>query len=247
MMLSMWRHGDMLGPGAAGARAPWMRVESKRADVGPAAAKNAKECAAAEKIGAAAISGDEYFRSVHADLVQALLLQRPQIVTRWGTYLRMQPVVSALARPDTLMFGVDGVLDEVFARLKRPPTKRPVRRWADHFCGRNPLRAFYSSGEQALLETLVIVQTSLGRTMPRERTVALEELRQTIRAVARRDLEGLASLCRTCVVNATGTGRCPAEGCRAGWSARAADPKSRLAGPSGERSPRGLAPKRACV
>ncbi|HLP25520.1 MAG TPA: hypothetical protein VK477_07575, partial [Acidobacteriota bacterium] len=134
---------------------------------------------------------------MHAELVQALSTQRPQIVTRWGTYLRLQPVVSALARPDTLMFGVDAVLDEVIARLNRPPAKRPVRRWADNFCGRNPLRAFYATGEQALLETLVGVQTSLGRTVPRERTAALEELRQAIRAVARRDLEGLASLCRT--------------------------------------------------
>lgn len=175
------------------------------------------------------------FPPVHAELVQALSTQRPQIVARWGTYLRMQPVVSALARPDTLMFGVDGVLDEVFARLRRPPPKRPVRRWADNFCSRNPLRAFYAAGEQALLEMMVVAQTSRGHSLPRQRTSALEEVRHAIRAVARRDLEGLASLCRTCTANISGTGRCPAEGCRVGWSARAATPKSRPAAQMGIR------------
>lgn len=160
------------------------------------------------------------FRAVHAELVQALSAQRPQIVARWEAYLRIQPVVSALAHPDTLMFGVDGVLNEVFARLRRRPAKRPVRRWVDSFCSRNPLRAFYASGEQALVETLVVVQTSHGYSRPRERTTALEELRRAIRAVALPDLEGIASLCRTCTANITGTGRCPAEGHRAGWSAR---------------------------
>ncbi len=105
----------------------------------------------------------------------------------------MLPVVSALARPDTLMFGVDGVLDEVFARLRRPPAKRPIRRWVDHFCSRNPLRAFYAAGEQALMEMIVVAQTSRSRSLPRQRTSALEEVRQAIRSVARRDLEGLAS------------------------------------------------------
>ena len=169
------------------------------------------------------------FRFVHPELVQALAAQRSQIVARWETYLRMQPVVSALARPDTLMFGVDGVLDEVFARLRRPPAKRPVRRWADNFCSRNPLRAFYASGEQALLEIMVIAHTSLGCSLPRQRTAALEEVRQAIRVVARRDLEGLASLCRTCRANITGAGRCPAEGCRAGWAMRSAERDSRSA------------------
>lgn len=141
----------------------------------------------------------------------------------------MQPVVSALARPETLMFGVDGVIDEVLARLRRPPPKRPVRRWADNFCSRNPLRAFYAAGEQALLEMMVVAQTAAGQSLPRQRAAALEEVRQAIRAVARRDLEGLASLCRTCTANMTGNGRCPAEGCRVGWSARAAGRKSPVA------------------
>lgn len=156
----------------------------------------------------------------------------------------MQPVVSALARPETLMFGVDGVLDEVFARLRRPPPKRPVRRWADNFCSRNPLRAFYAAGEQALLEMMVVAQTLQGQTVPRQRTAALEEVRQAIRSISRRDLEGLASLCRTCTANLTGTGRCPAEGCRAGWSARSAGGKRQptrqvaMPSPSGEHSGR---------
>lgn len=173
---------------------------------------------------------------MHAELVQALSNQRPQIVARWGTYLRMQPVVSALARPETLMFGVDGVLDEVFARLRRPPPKRPVRRWADNFCSRNPLRAFYAAGEQALLEMMVVAQTLQGQTVPRQRAAALEEVRQAIRSISRRDLEGLASLCRTCAANLTGTGRCPAEGCRVGWSARSAPRKSPTTQPLGVRT-----------
>jgi hypothetical protein len=184
---------------------------------------------------------------VHAELVQALSTQRSQIVARWETYLRMQPVVSALARPETLMFGVDGVLDEVFARLRRPSAKRAARRWVDHFCSRNPLRAFYAAGEQALLEMTVVAQTSFGHSLPRARINALEEVRQAIRAVARRDLEGLSSLCRNCAVNRSGTGRCPAEGCRVGWTARAAARKPQPAAESGLRSQRPSSGKRARI
>jgi hypothetical protein len=181
---------------------------------------------------------------VHVELVHAFATLRPQIVARWETYLRMQPVVSALARPDTLMFGVDSVLDEVFARLRRPPAKRPVHRWADNFCSRNPLRAFYASGEQALLEMMVVAQTSFGHSLPLQRTATLEEVKQAIRTVARRDLEGLASLCRTCQANLSGSGRCPAEGCRAGWTTRSAGRNSRLPGVNGARSRRNPVPQK---
>lgn len=150
-----------------------------------------------------------------AELVHALSAQRSSVVARWDAYLRIEPVTSPLANPDTLMFGADMVLNELFDLL-RQPTVPPVAPAADHSCGRNPLRAFYAAAEQALMETLVHLQSSDTRSPARDRIAAIDDLRNAIRSIARRDLDGLSALCRTCRVDAGGRPMCHGETRRRG-------------------------------
>lgn len=150
-----------------------------------------------------------------AELVHALSAQRASIVARWDAYLRIEPVTSPLANPDTLMFGADMVLNELFALLQQPAVP-PVAPLADHSCGRNPLRAFYAAAEQALLETLIQVQSGDRTALARERINALDDLRHAIQSIARRDLEGLSALCRCCRVKSGGQPMCHQENRRRG-------------------------------
>lgn len=128
--------------------------------------------------------------------IHALTARRAQIRKRWEAFLRIEPVASPLVNPDTLVFGIDGALRDIFAHLKagadEPPA--PPRECA---CGRNPLHAFYVAGEQALLESLVLVQAERKPHLaPEERDRDFAELRHAIRHVAHREMDMFASICQ---------------------------------------------------
>lgn len=134
---------------------------------------------------------------MNAELVHALSSRRSEIQTRWETFLRLEPVASPLAHPDTLVFGIEGALREIFALLWHPSAE------AGHgavtcACGRNPLGAFFVAGEQALLEALVLVQAAHPATTAAVRAQALEDLRCAVRHVAHRETSLLAGLCQAC-------------------------------------------------
>lgn len=133
---------------------------------------------------------------MHADLVHALSARRAEIEARWKTFLRLEPVSSPLGHPDTLVFGIEGALRAIMALLWQPPAETAPGPVACA-CGCNPLHAFFVAGEQALLETLVLVQSESSQPVSvRERAQALEELRRAVRHVAHQETSLIAGLCQ---------------------------------------------------
>ena len=132
---------------------------------------------------------------MQGSLLRTLRAQRAQIRTRWESFLRIEPVNTALGHPDTLVFMFDQTLDEVFAALAapaRPPA--PVSRPSGG--GHSPLFAYFLAGEQALLESLVMIQADLPGLDPVERDSAAAELRNTVRTIAAREIDLLNGVCR---------------------------------------------------
>lgn len=128
-------------------------------------------------------------------LLRALRDRRPQIRRRWEALLRLERVETALANPDTLVFMFDQTLDEVLAALPGRSTE-PVQARPHCRCDCNPMRAYFPALEQALLETLVLVQTELPALGARARVAAVTELCTVLRRIARRELAVFDQICR---------------------------------------------------
>lgn len=132
---------------------------------------------------------------MHDDFIRVLTHRRALICDRWEALLRVEPVVSPLGHPDTLVFGIRGAMREIFALMRSPPAggEEPPATCA---CGRNPLDAFYRAGEQALLEALVLAQAEHRDLTPAQRDASFAELRWAIRHMKHREISALASLCQ---------------------------------------------------
>lgn len=128
--------------------------------------------------------------------LQALRGQRRRIRARWETFLRLEKVTTPLANPDTLIFGVDRSLTEIFAALRSAgaPTARPGAA-KECACGCNPFRAYYQAGEQAVLEALVLTQAERAPA-PEQRDGEFAAVKAVVTALAQRDLEAFAQLCQ---------------------------------------------------
>ena len=139
---------------------------------------------------------------MNADLIRKLKAMRPQIRARWEALLRIERLHTALANPDTLVFMFDPTLDSVLAALPGHPVRsagpRPTCRFAN-----NPMRVYFTALEQALLEALILAQTSQVKPLSvthaaivAERTAAATELSATVRRVARSEIKTLDQICQ---------------------------------------------------
>lgn len=136
-------------------------------------------------------------------LLNSLCGQRERIHARWDALLRTERVTSPLAYPDALVHLIDWALDQIFATLRDPNTRRKAEHAGGRstarpecVCGRNPLLAFFLAGEQAMLEALVLEQAAHLPIDPRERDSALTELYYTVRTMARREVDAFCSVCQ---------------------------------------------------
>lgn len=129
------------------------------------------------------------------ELIHELRAQRSRIRARWETFLRLEKVTSPLAHPDTLAFGINDSLSEIFSALRRGPVPAPVSR-SDCGCGRHPLGAYYLSGQQAVLEALVLAQAARAPLAPAVRDAEFAEVKAAVTALAARDLAALAQVCQ---------------------------------------------------
>jgi hypothetical protein len=137
---------------------------------------------------------------VQAALLHALARRAPAIGARWADLLRAEPASSPLANPEALVHLIDWTLRAVLRRLHaprrrtRPPRPRPCGEPACP-CGRNPLRAHFAAGEQALQEALVLCQAEGPHPAPAERDAALQELNRAFRQLADREMAAFCALC----------------------------------------------------
>jgi hypothetical protein len=129
-------------------------------------------------------------------LPQILDQRRPEIRARWEALLRLEKPATALATPDILVHLFDHTLDEVLA------LKPPVRKLAATTgplpgrCHCNPLRPYFSTLEQALLEALIWAQAADPNLDTQLRVAQVGELCERMRGVAHREILLLDGVCQ---------------------------------------------------
>jgi len=137
-------------------------------------------------------------------MLHSLEAQRTEMHQRWEALLRVEPVTSPLGQPEALKHMIDYTLSTLFASLRSQHStkRRNLKSVKDCVtdrglcpCGRNPLLAYFVAGEQALLETLIFVQTNLP-DCAETRAAAVMELKQTMAQVAHREIETFCALCQ---------------------------------------------------
>jgi hypothetical protein len=124
-----------------------------------------------------------------------MLHRRAEIRARWIELLFMEPVSSPLANPKTMIFMIDGTLDEIFGAIQRGETPQAVT-MPECVCGQNPYLAYFRAGIQALHEALVLIQAGEPGLKAVDRDAAFAELNTIIRRIARHEIATFAALCQ---------------------------------------------------
>lgn len=136
-------------------------------------------------------------------LVSALRARRATIRAHWEALLRTEPVMTPLGNPDALVHLIEWTLDEIFTAIGNPLSRCRVggtRFAADERafcpCGRNPLLAYFSAGEQALHEALILAQAASAPLDPLQRDASFDELNLVIQHISRREIEAFCGVCQ---------------------------------------------------
>jgi hypothetical protein len=146
------------------------------------------------------------------DWVHALRSRLPQIRARWEALLHVEPVNTPLAYPDALVHLLDWTLEQIFDGLANQTValdsdRRPTCANYRHVCacGRNPLLTYFTAGEQAMREALVLTQAAAPALTALDRDRSLLALDSVFRNIARREIESFCGVCQY------RDGGCPAE------------------------------------
>jgi hypothetical protein len=129
------------------------------------------------------------------EIVSHLAARRADIKQRWRTLLEIEPVSSAMARPEMLALLLDETLNRIFTAL-RSPRRRPRTERLDCECGRNPFTAYFVAGRQALYEVLIEVQAETPELSPAQRQATLADLKRAFETVAHDEIESFAAVCQ---------------------------------------------------
>ncbi len=134
--------------------------------------------------------------------------------SRWNELLHTEAASSPLAHPDTLVHLLNWSLEEIFAMIEGPASRRQaspksfeaVRALCP--CGRNPLLGLFQAGEQAVTEGLILCQAESPATSTASRAEALAEVQAAVRTVAAQEVESFCAVCQ--YRDAALAGECPA-------------------------------------
>lgn len=154
---------------------------------------------------------------MHPQLVHHLRDNLPELRRRWEALLRIERVNGPLANPDAMVHLIPDTLAQIFASLLKG-LRRPISfmdAMADRLpgceCGNNPYLAYFVAGEQALVETVVLMQAKLPKDQQRESDVA--EVIHVVRTLGRTEIDTFCGICAH---------RCKAAKCRHSAAARCA-------------------------
>lgn len=143
--------------------------------------------------------------TMHESTLSALHAMRPDLRKRWEVLLRAEPVSSPLASPDSLVYLMDWTLDRVFKairsasprkRSRHRPTETQMRPSNGCECGMNPLLAYFTTAERALLECVFLADSPLPPMTPGEREVCAAEIQLALQAVARQEIDTFCAVCQ---------------------------------------------------
>lgn len=133
------------------------------------------------------------------ELLQILRVREPTLRERWEALLRIEPVNGPLANPDALVHLIPDSLGQIFKRLAAPvrtvPTLVSVKaeRLPPCDCGNNPFLAYFIAGEQALVETVILLQAEMPPAGRTESDVA--EAIRAVRQLARSEIDAFCGIC----------------------------------------------------
>ena len=130
---------------------------------------------------------------MYEKIIKALQARRAQIRARWEALLRIEKVTTPLANPDTLVFALDQSLDEIFAALGQPLSRKPAE-GSVRTDGPSPWRAYFRAGEQALLESLVLLQAEMDSLDPASRDTSFGSLKQVINNLTQREISAWGAI-----------------------------------------------------
>lgn len=133
------------------------------------------------------------------ELLTELRANTATLIQRWEALLRVERVTGPLANPDSLVHLIPDSLPKIFAALTRPTkgTMSFAHATAERLpacnCGNNPFLAYFVAGEQALVETVVLLQAKLPPSGNTESDVAKAIL--AMRALARNEIDTFCGVC----------------------------------------------------
>jgi hypothetical protein len=143
-------------------------------------------------------AGVFYFREVDAIILEQLRARGPAIHVRWESLLRVEPVTTPLANPDTLTRLIPDTVAKIFATLAKPTRQRfslvaeTMHRLPACECGNNPYLALYVAAEQAFVEALVLLQAE----QPVHRSESdVAEVVRAVRKLARDEIDTFCGVC----------------------------------------------------
>ncbi len=134
------------------------------------------------------------------DVFKELCERQAAIRERWERLLRLEPVRSALALPDTLVHLIPESLGTIFRGLAKrrevPVSLETARSISLPTCGcsRNPYLAYFAAGEQAIVEEMVLLQS----TRPPSES-AHQDIAYVIRGTRRLAASEIDTFCSMCV------------------------------------------------
>lgn len=132
------------------------------------------------------------------EILQQLRALSPVLRETWEAGLRLAPINGPLANPDTLRHLIPDSLRRIFLSLARP-SRAPLSLQAARArlpacdCGNNPYLAYFTTGEQALMEIMVRLQ---ARMPPLERRQSdLAEVVFAVRRLANSEIDAFCGVC----------------------------------------------------
>jgi hypothetical protein len=140
---------------------------------------------------------------MHDSFLRALQTQRSELRERWEALLRNERMSTPMAHPDTLVHLMEWTLDRLFDELRQPQMRRhadahePRSPGQGCACGKNPLLAYFSTIEQAVVETLLVDKNQLSALTPVERRASLQDLKHAVHEVARREIDSFCAVCQS--------------------------------------------------
>lgn len=130
------------------------------------------------------------------ELLEKLRGRSAAIHVAWETLLRVEPVSSPLANPDTLTRLIPDTIAHVLTALCRTPKSAgdgKVPHAPICQCGCNPYLSYFIAGEQAFVEAAVLAQAELAP--PKRSASDINHVIRVIRQLAENEIDDFCGVC----------------------------------------------------
>ncbi len=144
---------------------------------------------------------------MHRSFVAEFAARRPAIKHAWEKKLRLEPVTSPLANPDTLVLLMDRTLDDLeqalAERCSAPvlPPGRAARTGC--LCGLNPLLAYFRVAASVIPAVMSQGADRCPALSAATYAACLQETLAAIQATAHEEIRSFCAMCQTEIVRGT--------------------------------------------